>query len=220
MTDSSTGGYLQPAAPPAPTPLEGLALLEFLLGWVVGVSGLPGMLVRPRWQPEPPDIPQSGTCWAAIGVQRRPSDEYPYSDWNALKNAFMLQRHEELVLLTSFYDTGSTGLADMYAAQFRDGAAIAQNREPLVLAGMNLVKVGDLITVPSLLKLQWLYRVDLEISIRREIDRTYPVLTLESASGYIYTDTGLPPQPFAAPSTSKPAPVVLTGEGGVVLIEG
>ena len=79
------------------------------------------------------------------------------------------------------------------------GAAIAQNRETLVTAGMNLAKIGELVVVPSLLKLRWLYRVDLELTIRRQIDRAYPVLTLESASGVIHTDVGLPPQSFSAP---------------------
>jgi hypothetical protein len=194
---SASGGYLQPASSPAP--LEGAALYKFLQQWVVGVTGLDGALVRPRWQPEPPDIPTQYTCWAALGVTRRPSDEYPYSDYNQQAVAFQLQRHEELLTLTSFYDTGVTGQADTYAALFRDGAAIAQNREPLVAAGMNLVRVGDLTTVPSLLKLRWLYRVDLEIGIRREIDRSYPVQTLIAAQGDIYTDGGLAPQPFAAP---------------------
>ncbi len=196
--DSSTGGYLLPAASPAP--LEGKDLLAFLQGWLVGITGLPGTMVRPRWQPEPPDIPQAGDAWAALGVVRRPSDEYPFvshqpsvGDW--------VQRHELLEVLTSFYDLGSTGLADYYAALFREGSAVEQNRWPLVAAGMNLVRVGALVAVPSLLKLRWLYRVDLEIAIRRQIDRLYPVRDLVAAQGDIFTDGGLPPQPFSATTT-------------------
>lgn len=195
--NSSSGGYLLPSASPAP--LEGTQLMQTLQQWLVGITGLPGTLVRPRWQPEPPDIPQAGECWAALGVQRRPSDEYPFTDWDQPSLSFKLQRHEELVTLTSFYDTGVTGLADYYAALFRDGSAVAQNREGLGLTGIYLTRVGDLVTVPSLLKLRWLYRVDLEMSLRREIDRAYPVQTLVSASGVINTDGGLAPQPFAAP---------------------
>lgn len=197
MTDSSTGGYLAPTAG-APAPLEGLALLQFLQGWMVGIIGIDPTLVRPRWQPEPPNIPQLGTAWVAFGVTSRPSDEYPYSDWDPIHDEYRLQRHEELIILASFYDTGSTGAADNLAALFRDGAAIQQNREPLVLAGMNLVRVGALVAVPSLLKQQWLYRVDLELALRRQIDRIYPVLPLLSADGALYTDTGLAPQQFEA----------------------
>ncbi len=200
---SSSGGYLAPT--PAPAPLEGDALLAFLQGWIVGISGLPGNMVRPRWQTEPPSIPQAGNCWAALGVQRRPSDEYPYNAWNPGASAFVLWRQEMLAILASFYDTGVGGQADYFAALFRDGTAIPQNREALTLAGFGLVRCGDLVTVPSLLKLRWLYRVDLEIVVRRQITREYPVETLVAASGDIYTDGGYPPQPFQA-GTPSPAP--------------
>lgn len=196
VNSSLTGGYLQPAASPAP--LEGQALYQFVQQWVVGVTGMDGSVVRPRWQSEPPNIPAQFTCWAALGVTSRPSDEYPYSDWNQSLLAFQLQRHEELATLISFYDTGVTGEADYYAALFRDGAAVAQNREVLVEAGMNVVRVGSLVTVSSLFKQRWLYRVDLDLSLRREIDRLYPVETLVAAKGDVYTDGGLAPQPFAA----------------------
>jgi hypothetical protein len=194
--DSSTGGFLQPAA--APAPLEGQQLLDYIQEWFVNICGLPGNMVRPRWQAEPPDITQAGNCWMAFGITNRPSDQYPYvyhiPGGNGSDN---LQRHEQLEILTSFYDTGSTGLADQYAALLRDGTAIAQNREYLTNQGMNLVRAGNLLTVPSLLKLRWLYRVDLEIVIRRQIDRVYPVLNIESAEGDVYTDVGYPPQPFS-----------------------
>ena len=193
---SASGGYLLPAASPAP--LEGDALLAFLQGWMVGITGLPGQMVRPRWQTEPPDIPRAGTCWAALGVQQRPSDEYPYNAWNSQASAFVLWRQETLVVLTSFYDTGVGGQADYYAALFRDGTAIAQNREALTLAGFGLVLATTPVTVPSLLKLRWLYRVDLEVTLRRQITRSYPVDTFVAAEGDVYTDGGYPPQPFEA----------------------
>lgn len=178
--------------------------MAFLQSWMSGISGLPGAMVRPRWQTEPPNIPQAGECWAALGVRARPSDEYPYVGHLSMANggigADLLQRHETLDILTSFYDTGVTGQADFYAAQFRDGTAIQQNRDPLILAGMGLVRVGSLVTVPSLLKLRWLYRVDLEVTIRRQIDRVYPVENLVAAQGSVITEEGLPPVPFSVPS--------------------
>ena len=183
---------------PSPAPFEGLQLLQFLQQWIVGVSGLPPTLVRPRWQAEPPNIPPAGDSWAAFGVVRRPSDEYPYSGWDPSTSTYLLWRQETVEMLTSFYDTGSTGWADYHASILRDGAAIAQNREPLTLAGFGLVRCGDLVTVPSLLKLRWLYRVDLEVTLRRQITRQYPVETLVAARGDIYTDGGYPPQPFEA----------------------
>jgi hypothetical protein len=202
---SATGGPLQPAANPAP--LEGQALLRFFTGLIAGITGLSGNMVRPYWQGESPNIPDAGVAWAAVRINRRPSDTFPFvgrlpyapEDGND-----HLQRHEMLEFFVEFYDLGSTGAnnsggqADMYAALLRDGLAIPQNREPLFVNGMGLIKVGDLVTAPSIFKLRWQYRVDFEFTVARQIDRSYPVLTIESATGDIYTDGGLPPQPFGA----------------------
>lgn len=199
MTDSSTGGYLTPLPPPAPTPLEGQALLDFIQGWIVGITGLDGTLVRPYWQSEPPNVPQAGTAWCAFRVSTRPADEFPYVGFDKSTDVFQLQRHETLNALASFYDLGSGGQADYYAALLRDGSAVAQNREPLTAAGFGLTRVGSPLAVPVVFKMRWQYRVDLEVVFRREIVRLYAVETIVSAAGNIYTDGGLPPQPFRAP---------------------
>lgn len=202
---SSTGGYLVPA--PAPAPLEGRTLLRFVQQIIAGITGLDGKMVRPYWQDEPPDVPEAGIAWAAFKITRRPSDEFPFVGqypWAPNPEAINLQRHEELDVLTTFYDCGSTGaanedgtgLADYYAALLRDGFSIPQNRDQLFLTGMGLAKIGELITAPVLLKGRWQYRVDLNFTIRRQIDRVYPVQTITAAEGILYTDTGLPPQPF------------------------
>ena len=200
---SASGGYLVPAASPAP--LEDQALLRFFQQMVVGITGLPGNMVRPYWQAEPPDVPNAGVAWAAFKITKRPNDEYPFvgrNPYGADDGADHLQRHELLEILTSFYDTGVTGVsnsggsADYYSALFRDGLAIAQNREPLFNIGYGLVRMGEPVTVPVIFKLRWQNRVDLEWAVRREIDRSYPVETLVAAQGDLYTDGGLPPEPF------------------------
>ena len=195
---SSTGGYLTPASTPAP--LEGQALLRFFQQIIVGVSGLPGDMVRPYWQTEPPNVPEQGEAWCAFKIARRPSDEYPFVGrlpYLPEDQGDHLQRHEELNVATTFYDTGSNGQADYFAALFRDGMAVPQNREPLFLAGMGLTKIGDALSVPELLKKRWQYRVDFEFSVNRQIDRYYPVNTIIAAEGTIYYDNGLPPQPWS-----------------------
>ena len=187
MTDSSTGGFLSPSASPAP--LQGDGLNTFVQPIIVGLTGLPGALVRPAFQAEPPDIPDGGTAWAAFRYTSRKSDTYPYVGHNA-DGSDTLRRHEIIDVLVSFYDLGSLGLADQYAALLRDGLAIAQNREPLTRAGMGFIGCGDLTAVPVILKQRWLYRVDLPFSIRREIVRVYPVLNLLTATATVTTDSG------------------------------
>ncbi len=204
MTNTSaTGGPLVPETSPAP--LEGRALLRFFQQIIVGITGLDGTVVRPYWQEEPPTVPDAGVAWAAFKITRRPSDEYPFVGryyYQAEDGNDYLQRHEALDILTTFYDTGSTGLddsgglADSYASLLRDGLAVPQNREPLFLAGMGLVRIGDLITVPVIFKRRWQNRVDFEFTVRRQIDRAYPVLPLVGATGDIITDTPPFTQPF------------------------
>lgn len=182
---SATGGPLSPAV--SPTPLEGQALNRFLQQVVVGITALDGQWVRPRWQAESPNIPDAGEVWAAIGVVDRDSDTFPAI------TAFdtTLQKHEVLNILVSFYDLGTNGLADYYAALLRDGLMIPQNREVLTVADMGLVEVGRPVAVPSLLKQRWLYRVDMPMTIRREIQRVYPILPLVSAQITTKTDDGV-----------------------------
>lgn len=178
--DSSSGGPLFPL-PNTPPVLEGQDFMRFLQQWLSGVSGLAGSMVRPRWQPEPANIPDAGTVWAAIGISDRASDDYPtvihHGDGDGYDE---LLRHETLELLMSFYDLGTNGEASFYATQTRDGLAIAQNLEPLELAGMNLISTEEIRNVPSLLKSRWLFRVDLPIVVRRCIQRFYPVRNILS----------------------------------------
>lgn len=94
-----------------------------------------------------------------------------------------LARDEEIELRLSFYgpDAGKNGSAT------RDGLGIAQNREQLQLRGMNLVEVSGLLNVPAFINNKWYQRMDLTVTVRRRIVRTYPVLHLNSASGTIKT---------------------------------
>lgn len=188
---SNQAGYLTAVAP---APLEGVALQNFLQEVMVGITGIDGTLIRPRWQAEPPDIPAAGTVWCSFGITSRIKDTFAYTKHapgNADVGTDVLQRQEELHIMASFYDLGSQGQADLYAELLADGFQIAQNREVLQSQGFAFVSSGELTPMPVLLKERWQYRVDVELVIRRQIDRTYNVLNLESAQIQIDTDVGI-----------------------------
>lgn len=192
--NSTTNGYLRPVTP---DPLEGDGLNDFLQAWIVGITGLSADLVRPAWQPEPPSPPDAGTVWAAFGINNTDADTFPYVVHDpAGDGTDTIMRHERMDMLVSFYGLGSGSDADKYARLLRDGSAIEQNAQQLRPGNMALVKVGDLLTVPSLIKQRWLYRVDLPIRIAREIDQTYAVVSVTSMTGELVTDVGLPPRPL------------------------
>ena len=210
MSDSTTGGPILPD-PGGPAPLEGQALNHFLQGWFVGVSGVAPQFVRPRWQPEPDNIPDAGNYWAAFGVTRRPNDDYvsivhmPQADNG--EGADIMIRNETLAILVSFYDLGVNGQADFFASQFKDGLQIPQNRELLDRNGYAFVEASEPVVVPTLFKERWLYRVDVAVTMRRQIQRQYAIRNLVIATGTIVTDTGYD-APFvtSAPTNSPKQP--------------
>jgi hypothetical protein len=186
---------------PGNEPLEGIALEDFVQQFVAGVSGLPGQNVRPRWQPEPPNIPDFGVDWCAVGITRH----RPIGTWASVTHCSagdgydMMQRHEDLDILCSFYGPG----ADDFAGNLHNGLMIWQNRSLLTLVGMAFVEISEGIRAPEFIKNRWLERTDKPLWLRRIIVRTYPVLNLLSASGAVIPDPG---GTYQAPFTVVPPP--------------
>jgi hypothetical protein len=165
--DSSTGG---PLLPLAGDPLEDENLDDFLQAFVVGITGMPGTLVYPRWQPEPPNIPEWGVDWAAVGVSMREGDTYAVEEHEE-DGTSIVTRHETLDITTTFYGPNCQANASL----LRDGLGLAQNREPLFANGMGLVSVGQLQRGGDLVKNRWMQTSELPWSIRRIINRVYPI---------------------------------------------
>jgi hypothetical protein len=182
--DSSTGGYLVPSSTGGD--LNDLALAIFLQQIVVGICGLPGNMVRPRWQPEPPNIPDFGTNWAAIGPGTRKRDPFsatihdPSGDGSST-----VVRNRTMEILCSFYGPQAETNSELLAM----GLEVSQNRELMQLQGFNIVSgAGDSIIVPILIKQRWQYRVDLPFTVRQQQKYTYPILNLEGAEATFTVD--------------------------------
>jgi len=184
MADSSTGGYLLPSGA---APLDDQALDRFFHDLFTGVTGLDPTLVRPRWQPEPGNMPPRTSNWLAQGVTSMTDDGVPWRWFDESTGAYLLCRNQRIVNRLSFYGPGAGALE----ALLRDGLGIDQNREVMNAQGIVLVRVGDPRVMPALLNEQWLRRIDVEVIFRRLISRTYPVLSLQSGQVQLETDTGL-----------------------------
>ena len=181
---SATGGYL---APVGAVPADDLDLDVLLQGAVAGITGLPGAMVRPRWQPVTPRQPEPTENWCAIGVVDEQPENTPSIEHDPTgSGADVLTRHPVFEVLASFYGPA----AGHYAGALRDGLYIAQNREPLRAAGVALVSVGNAISAPDLLNQQWVRRKDVRITLRRVTVRTYPVLNVLSAEVLGHTAGG------------------------------
>jgi len=176
---SATGGYLAPA-PSEPLP-GNLTLEQFIQQVLVGVSGLPGDLVRERWQVDPPKQPDIFTNWLAFALTEDDSDTNAFNSVNPDgSNIFM--RMEALTVQCSFY--GPQALH--YGKLVRDGFQIGQNREALQLAKMDFAYTGKLTRAPDLVNERWVNRWEMTVNLRREILRTYPILTILSVTGTLY----------------------------------
>jgi hypothetical protein len=172
---SATGGYLVPGL--TPTPLQGQSFEDFIQEVFVGISGIDPTLVRPRFQTEGINLPPAGTTWASFGASEYNPDTFAVTDWDG-EHIGELQRNEEVIFLCSFYGPNN---ADKMS-QLRDGLQVEQNRAVLLANKMTVVETGKGLRAPSLVKEKWLDRVDMEVKIRRLIQRSYPILSLLSAN--------------------------------------
>jgi hypothetical protein len=175
--NSSTAGYLIPNA----EPIYDNDLDDLFQTVVVGIVGLPGRLVRPRWQPNPPQQPPFNENWCALGIMRNTSDAFAYEKLVSGTNgnadgAVLIERDELIYVMHSMYGPGAAA----NSKRLRDGLEISQNRDALIAAGVALVEVEESITAPALLQETWVRRVDTQVVFRRRTSRAYPVLTIES----------------------------------------
>ena len=182
--DSSTGGYLSPVAPSSAQ--FDAALDAVLQPLVAGITGLPGNMVRPRWQAAVPKQPEPGTDWAAIGITTIDPADYP-AEWHdgTGGGSDTQQAWEEFTVLASFYGPNGMGNASL----LRRGVYVPQNREALQLAGIDVVEAGTITAAPDLVNQQWIRRYDIPLRLRRKVQTTYPVLNIASADDVIVTDT-------------------------------
>jgi hypothetical protein len=181
-------------------PRSGQVLDDFMQQVVVGITGLPGNLVFPRWQAEPPNLPQTKvsqtdtegvSCWAAVGVTESTPWGFPaLTEQNVgAATATGFQRvsdQEEFKLLCSFYGPA----ADAYATILRLGLTVGQNRECLQLLGIGFQQTSGRRLVPSLVQGRNLRRVDITVTFMREVKIFYPVLYLLTSAVSLATDVG------------------------------
>ena len=181
MNNSATSGYLLPQS--QPSSFGELSFQQFLQTILVGISGLPGNLVIPRWQLDDPKQPEIGINWISFGLTEDDSDTNAYVGIDSSgNNQFM--RMEALTLQCSFYGPNSLEVGKAV----RDGLQITQNLQTLQAANMGFVNTSTMTRVPDFVNEQWVDRWEMSIYMRRQIMRVYPILTFVSGSGILHSN--------------------------------
>lgn len=162
---------------PLPAPLEDNALVDALQATVVGITGLSAKLVRPRWQPEPPNMPDYSIDWCAIGPTEYNDELYVFEE-QVNANTRAIERSQEFTVLASFYGPH----AQSYMGRFKDGVMLEYNRLDLGALGVKLKEVQRSRNVPALFKEKWVPRIDLPTVWTRRIRREYTLNNIEVAN--------------------------------------
>lgn len=183
--DSSTGGFLSPISS---LPSEDAALDLVLQALVVGVVGLPGNLVRPRWQEVPPTQPEAGTDWVAIGVTEEDPEPNISLIHNAAGDGSSTSIDVDIItVLASFYGPNARG----NAKTLRTGLMIAQNREFLFNTGLALMEAPSKSRfLPDLVNQKTLRRVDISMRFRRRTVLNWAILNVLQFEGSLITQDG------------------------------
>jgi hypothetical protein len=193
---SSTGGYLVPMT--GTTPPYDATLEDIFQGAIVGITGLAGNMVRPRFQPEPPNQPDFNTTWISFSVAPVAQDTFTYEPHKPLVDtdgSDEVQRDEFLELYLSAY--GSNCAAIM--GQFSAGISLQQNRLVLQSYGIKLIDPGKFVYLPALLKEKYVKRIDLKSRWARRNTIVYPIRTVADATVIVKTD-----DPFTTTITVSP----------------
>jgi len=187
-TDSTAAGYL---APLTPDPKYDEALENIFHGLIHGITGIPKTLIRPRWQPDPPNQPDFQTDWVAFGVTVMQSDWDPYLEHDPTRasgaGTSIQEQGETLHILLSFY--GPNYQAN--ERRFRHGIHIEQNRDALIDEKIKFIELMEPVSLPALLKEKWVKRIDSKMVCRRWVSRSYPIRHFAGASGEIDTDASI-----------------------------
>lgn len=181
--DSATGGFLRPIDP---APLEDVALAELLQALIVGAVGLPGTLVRPRWQLRPSPTPEPAVDWCAIGVMEEESEPNISTTHLAAGQGSSITYDVDMLLVrASFY--GPNAFSN--AKSLRTNIMIPQNRETLYNTGLALLAMpGKSQNASEEINNQYRIGADVELRFRRRTTLVWPILNILEMDGTLSSD--------------------------------
>lgn len=163
----------------------GLNLIGFIQTVLIGVSGLDGKFVRPKWQVEPLISPGLAVDWIAFAIVNSLPNANGYVG-TPDDNSTIYSRQETLEIQCSFYGPKCYEIM----AEVRDGFQIPQNIESLQKAKMGFTSVSNAVHSPELYNGRYVDRYEMSIFLQKQTLRTYAIQSFVSAKGTIHTVLG------------------------------
>lgn len=189
MNDTASGGFLKPHPQPPTlvTSPPGLTFIQFIQQLLVALSGFDGTLVRPEWQQEPPKAPDINVNWLAFGLGSATPDNNAYVaiEKNGNVDTPTVQRNELIPIIVSVYGPDAYDNIGL----IRDGFQLTQNLTTMRQANVGFGYDTPAQHIPDFYNERWFDRWRCEFFVRRQIQRSYPLLSFLSANGIIYTQT-------------------------------
>ncbi len=185
-----------------PAVIDDVDLDKVLQAAAAAITGLPGDLVRPRYQDNPPTRPERNVNWCAIAHMSQTPDDTPLLE-SVGEDPGQLQstRHARLDVLASFY--GPKG--ETYAEILKDGIWIPQNMEALQANEIYLQDTGAIVRASEKINQQWIQRYDFPLTFKRKIVRLYPVERFKTVNAHFFDDHA-PGKPFFEGEVSTEPP--------------
>lgn len=162
-----------------PRPPDDLALATDIARIVLGVTGLPPGLVRPRWQRKAPNFPPFDVTWCSVGVVRTSVDDYPENRQEDLVLRQVV--HSTVEALVTCYGPG----AGEVASTLRSGLMLGLNQAAINELGLAVVGVEGTTTLDEEVNSEFLRRVDLPVTFRRSVVFDYETRSILRADGTI-----------------------------------
>lgn len=187
--NTATGGFLlpHPQPPTLDTTPAGLTFIQFIQQLLVALSGFDGKLVRPQWQQQPPKAPDVDVNWLAFGLGSATPDNNAYVaiEKDSDTDVPTVQRNELIPVIVSVYGPAAYDNIGL----IRDGFQLTQNLSSLRQANVGFGYDTPAQHIPDFFNERWFDRWRCEFFLRRQIQRTYPLLSFLSATGTVYTQT-------------------------------
>ncbi|AHG21251.2 hypothetical protein Z042_17815 [Chania multitudinisentens RB-25] len=160
---------------------DDIELERTLSRWVRGVSGLPPKHVLLHWTAEQPHQLSATEDWCSLGILKFQANDNP-AFVNQTEGSAQLWRNELIEIMVSFYGPHGQRLA----TEFRDGVAIAQNREELTWAGLAFAASGAIVSAHELKNNQWVRRYDQHLTLQRKVVREYAIHSILEAPTHFF----------------------------------